>query len=86
MDVRVIAKKVLGDRLDIYYLNKSEPKTSQLYLAIFNKNHKPSLTVYNFDNKRYEEVTALFSDEFIQDLSDVLLHQADLIVQQAEAL
>ncbi|MGM7720044.1 hypothetical protein [Metabacillus sp. Hm71] len=84
MSVRVVAKEDQNKTTKIYFLNLTEPKHQQLYMAIFDGTIINTLTVYNLKSNMYEDVTCLFSQPFLLSLSHQLLKQ--LISPQAKAL
>ncbi|KKI93972.1 hypothetical protein WQ54_00020 [Bacillus sp. SA1-12] len=84
MNIRVVAKKDHGKATKIYFLNLTEPKHQQLYMAIMDDSVMNILTVYNLKSNMFEDVTCLFSQSFLLSLSHQLLNQ--LRSPQAKAL
>lgn len=75
MTFKVIALKQTLTQTKIYYLNLFEPKDQQLYMALYEKTTLSTLTIYNALTDQYEEVTSIFPESFLQNLSTQLISQ-----------
>ncbi len=75
MKIKVVAKRELSQQTTVYYLNLTEPKHQQLYMGLFKDNELTALTIYNPNTKNYEEVTSLFPQSFLQNLSNQITMQ-----------
>lgn len=75
MTIKVIAKENLGYQAKVFYLNTSEPKAQQLYMAIIVDLCINTLTVYNIKTDHFEDVTSLFHPSLIHDLSYQITNQ-----------
>lgn len=85
MTLRVVAKEDYENKTKVFYLNSTEPKSQQLYMAIINGSEIVTLTIYNVISNQFEEVTALFQPSFLNNLSQQLLNQL-INYNQAKAL
>jgi hypothetical protein len=77
LKIKVVAKKSDGLKTKVYYLNQTEPKMQQLYMAILNDSKIKILTTYNYETNQFEEITALFPISFLQKLTQQILLQLD---------
>jgi hypothetical protein len=85
LTLRVVAKEDYENKTKVFYLNSTEPKSQQLYMAMINGSEIVSLTIYNLKSNQFEEVTALFQPSFLNNLSQQLLNQL-IYYNQAKAL
>ncbi len=73
MKIRVVSVEEIGNKTKIFFLNETEPKPLQLYMAITDHLSLELLTVFNLDTNQFEDVTTLFTKEYLQNLNDLLL-------------
>lgn len=86
MTIRVVAMQKQGVKSKVFYLNPSEPKSQQLYMAVMDNAMKIEiLTVFNDKTNEYEEVTSLFQTSFLNNLAQQITTQL-IYHNQAKAL
>ncbi|WLR43092.1 hypothetical protein LC087_02465 [Bacillus carboniphilus] len=70
-DLAWIAKQPLKEGVVVlYFLNKKEPKNEQFYKLILCNFKVDALYVFNLKSERFEEVTSLFSENYLDNLSN----------------
>jgi len=70
--IKPIAIKNKGPSNFIYFTHYQQAKGSQLFLAEVNQQKIKTLAVYEETNQRFEDVTILFTEEYLEELLDDL--------------
>lgn len=58
---------------NIYFIDSMQIKESQLFLAKVNEKKIKTLAVYEKTSQRFEDVTILFTEEYLQSLHNTFL-------------